>query len=519
MYIKLFPHGKGTGGGAINYLLRLDYPGRQESPPQVMRGDPSLTRALIDSQERQWKFSAGVLSWGPEDTVTPEQERRLMDDFEATAFAGLEADQYSILWVRHSHAGHHELHFVTPRMELNTGKALNAFPPGWQKDFDVLRDLYNWQEGWTRPDDPQRARVRTPEHTDVHRARLKRWGREQKEKENLEDIRATLTEYLVERISLGSVTTREECITALKELGLFVPRQGKDYITVEEQETGQRVRLKGGIYRADWRLEPEDTATLGNGESRNRGSSMPDLATLAGKLERVCQRRADYHRKRYSLPEHGHEPTREQRLARDGEALQPVELDHAQGVDSALPISSSLAGGSARRKLGLYHALGPKHEQCTTGNSEFGTRESPIARNYHSHAEQDMGLAAAQRQERAFHCVAPRLESRFQLDDRQATGHQIGVSHDRITEHPQRNTGPLGNRNPDDITAARTTNNSTQNRAATNGTLAFSADDALAALGRVVQAVGAIIISLEHSLNTQVNHTPRQTETSRKRWR
>ena len=53
-----------------------------------------------------------------------------MDGFERVAFAGLEPDRYSILWVRHQHAGHHELHFVTPRMELVSGKSLNIHPPG-----------------------------------------------------------------------------------------------------------------------------------------------------------------------------------------------------------------------------------------------------------------------------------------------------------------------------------------------------------------------------------------------------
>ena len=89
MYIKVFPHGKGSGQAAVNYLTRRDYPGRTENPPVVLRGEPELTQALIASQDRQWKFSAGVLSWGPEDHVTPEQEQRLMNDFEQTAFAGL----------------------------------------------------------------------------------------------------------------------------------------------------------------------------------------------------------------------------------------------------------------------------------------------------------------------------------------------------------------------------------------------------------------------------------------------
>jgi hypothetical protein len=178
MYIKVFAHGQGGGDGPINYLLRLDYPGRKDAPPEVLRGAPDLTRDLIDAQTRKWKFTSGVCSWGPEDRVTPEQEKRLMDDFERTAFAGLEADQYDILWVRHSHAGHHELHFVIPRVELSTGKAMNSFPPGCQKAFDPLRDLYNLRENWSRPDDPARARLFTPDSADLHQARLIRWGKQ-----------------------------------------------------------------------------------------------------------------------------------------------------------------------------------------------------------------------------------------------------------------------------------------------------------------------------------------------------
>ena len=177
MLIKAFPHGKGDGGKPVNYILRQDYHERKESPPVVLRGDPDMTRALIDSIDREWKFTAGVCSWGPEDCIAPEKEQEVMDDFEAVAFAGLTPDQYNILWVRHSHAGHHELHFVIPRMELSTGKAFNAFPPGWANDFAPLRDLENIRNGWTRPDDPERARMFAPSKADIVEARLTRWGR------------------------------------------------------------------------------------------------------------------------------------------------------------------------------------------------------------------------------------------------------------------------------------------------------------------------------------------------------
>ena len=92
MYMKVFPHGQGAGDGPTRYLVRPDYPDRDKHPPEVLRGDPELTREVIDSLDTKWKFTAGVLSWHPDEVVTPKQETRVMDDFEAVAFAGLEPD-------------------------------------------------------------------------------------------------------------------------------------------------------------------------------------------------------------------------------------------------------------------------------------------------------------------------------------------------------------------------------------------------------------------------------------------
>lgn len=202
MYMKVFPHGQGAGEGPTNYLVREDYPGRDVHLPDVLRGDPEITRALIDSLDTTWRFTAGALSWHPNDTVTPEQEQRVMDDFEALAFAGLEADQRNILWVRHVHAGHHELHFVIPRVELASGKALNPCPPGWQKHFDLFRDLHNHREGWARPDDPARTRMYTPAHADLHRARLLRWGKTPKPNDRAA-AKEAIHEYMQSKVELG----------------------------------------------------------------------------------------------------------------------------------------------------------------------------------------------------------------------------------------------------------------------------------------------------------------------------
>ena len=302
MYMKVFPHGKGKGNAAVDYLVRLDYHGRTEAPPEVLRGDTEQTKSVINSINTKWKFTAGVLSWHPEDTVTVEQEQALMEDFEKLAFAGLEKDSYDILWVRHKHANHHELHFVIPRVELGTGKAYNPCPPGWQKYFDVFRDMHNIREEWARPDDPSRARIHTPEHADLHSARLVRYGIVT-EKNKRAEAKESIHAYLKNRLEQGLILNRADIITSLEAVDLVINRAGKDYISVKDLESGEKFRLKGGIYAEKWRFtaiasradKEQDRA----GESEYRGANTAAVSILARKFEQIINERSEYNRKRY----------------------------------------------------------------------------------------------------------------------------------------------------------------------------------------------------------------------------
>ena len=259
MLMKVFPHGTGEGDKPSRYLVRPDYPGRDTAPPQVLRGDPAMTRALIDSIERRWKFTSGVLSWHPDDTVSEDQKEEVMNAFERVAFAGLEADQRHILWVRHTHAGHHELHFLIPRLELSSGKDFNACPPGWHKGFDVFRDLFNWREGWARPDDPARARDELPKKADLFKARMARWGKEIRESDR-DRAKEVIHAFLKEKVARRLVRDREDVLNALKEQGLRINREGRDYISVIAPDNGMKMRFRGGFYVSGWtpKAAPED---------------------------------------------------------------------------------------------------------------------------------------------------------------------------------------------------------------------------------------------------------------------
>lgn len=297
--MKVFPHGIGGGEGPTNYLVRMDYHGREEKPPHVLRGDVDMTRDLINALGNKWKFTAGVLSWHPDDKVTPEQEEKVMDDFEKLAFAGLDPDKRNILWVRHSHAGHHELHFVIPRVELSTGKAFNPCPPGWQRQFDVFRDLHNLREGWARPDDPNRARLFKPEHADLHNARLIRWGKAPT-KDARAEAKQAIHAYLQTMIEQGLVHNREDVLSALKDAGLGINRAGKDYITVVDPESNEKLRLKGGMYGEQFQFSGRTHESADRAGTRtDRSPVSTNIAELERQFANLVLKRAEYHQGRY----------------------------------------------------------------------------------------------------------------------------------------------------------------------------------------------------------------------------
>lgn len=439
MYMKVFPHGQGTGEGPTRYLVRPDYPGRDECPPEVLRGDVETTCDLIDSLETKWKFTAGVLSWHPNDTVTPEQEQRLMDDFEHMAFAGMEPDQRNILWVRHVHADHHELHFIIPRVELSGGKAFNACPPGWQKHFDVLRDLHNVREGWARPDDPARARLFTPERANLHNARLIRWGKPSKKDERAE-AKEAIHNYLQELIEQGRIRQRQDVILALLEAGLEINRTGKNYITVKDPESCEKLRLKGGMYAEQFELT-DRKITLQN-RKRKAGCGSPDpeeLRRLKSEFERIVEKRAEYNRGRYPRKpfEHGAEhqltlPEFEspvQRTVSHGFAL---ELRHS-AADHALGLGADYAGSISYWELETGDC-GTIHSESDSGRGLQQTME-PVQRS-----------GAVQSGRQGLHAdtqgLADRVCGKGQSEGRLGSCEE--VSHDRTGTYSERNAAFSG---------------------------------------------------------------------------
>lgn len=338
MIVGFSRHGTGGGSGPVDYVTDAKRKGRENESPAVVRGDPDQTRELIDSLDFKHKYTSGVLSFAPDEEITPEMENEIIDRFESVAFAGLEPDQYNILWVRHTHAGHHELHFVTPRVELETGKSLNIRPPGDQAKaaFDDFRSEINARYALADPDDPDRARnVATPSHELKIAAEALRSG--QKAPDN---IRELIDGVLTERAVQGQITSREDVLEHVKDLGFEVTREGKNYITVQEPESGQRWRMKGALYEREF----EPSRTIEKAErARERDYSRPDEAAARRYAERVnrhIEKRAEYNQERYQKPSQKHqlEHVQEPHTVADRGRVEPLHrhLGRQLGSDALL---------------------------------------------------------------------------------------------------------------------------------------------------------------------------------------
>lgn len=261
-----------------------------------------------------------------------------MDAFEDLAFAGLQPDQRSILWVRHSHEDRIELHFVTPRMELSTGRSLNIAPPGYQKPYDALRDVLNKEHAWNDPQAPERAREVKSLIESVKRGE----GREQ------------IHDWIMDRIEAGEIRDRAGMIEQLTKAGFDIPRSGKNYITALHPESNERWRFKGDIFCEDWtRKDTLERAVERTSREPSPSGSRLDAISIEDLRERlhdITERRATYNRERYPIADEVEPPDASERPSDHGDRLTHMLDRHSDGFRSELVLGKHHDRQGAQRQ-------------------------------------------------------------------------------------------------------------------------------------------------------------------------
>ena len=90
----------------------------------MLRGNPHQVAAVADTLQFEHKYTSGVIAWAPEDNPSDAQIGRVVDEFEKTAWAGLEADRYAWSAIEHREAGAGvHVHVLAARVDLETARA------------------------------------------------------------------------------------------------------------------------------------------------------------------------------------------------------------------------------------------------------------------------------------------------------------------------------------------------------------------------------------------------------------
>ena len=240
-----------------------------------------------------------------------------------------------------------------PRIELDTGKALNIAPPGHEKYFDPLRDYFNYSKGWSRPDDPTLQHdTQTPDHAHFQDAAAVRAGLKGK---SVNDIREVVGSLIEQRIYFDFIKDRTDVLDAVSELGK-VTRISDKFISLKLDGADKAIRLKGAFYESEFSVESyfenrtrETSDARASRENRFIPEEHKELAKqLEKRFTELAGGRSKYNSERYhslerSQAEHNLSPNREPEFSpvfttaseRNSQSFEPTDTA-AQSVKSSI---------------------------------------------------------------------------------------------------------------------------------------------------------------------------------------
>lgn len=299
MIVKFHARGAGRGSGPVDYLLGKD---RARDGATLDRGDPDAIQDLIDSSLYAKKYTSGVLSFEESDLDRTTKDK-IMSSFEKALLPGLDADQYSCLWVEHRDKGRLELNFVVPNVELLSGKRLQPYfekadKPrinAWKIATNAILKLHD-------PDDPINKReLTTPRNLP---------------KPKHEAARA-ITDGLLSMAGNGELSNRQDLVNALEGVGFSVVRQTKKSISISDPEGGRNIRLKGLIYEQDFKFGAGLREEIETASARYRATSQERIREARDVYRTGVEIKRAENQRRHSRPEPAYERISFEKLALD----------------------------------------------------------------------------------------------------------------------------------------------------------------------------------------------------------
>lgn len=243
--------------GAIDYFLSDEYKDKESGEwklrdpvPELLEGDPIQMRALCDSLAYKNKYTSAVLSFTKEETdkinSTPGMKEALIEELRGFVYAGFKSDDAkALLVVQHSHLDRLELHYMVPRVNLESGLSFSPFPVRYDDTPPGALNLFIPQNNAFVDHVCEKYGLQNPRDPSIQRECKAPIF--EKFSEN-SDVRREVIKAISELIDSGVVKNRDDMTDFLKSHGAKITRQGSDYFSFKFPDMKQAIKLKGELY-------------------------------------------------------------------------------------------------------------------------------------------------------------------------------------------------------------------------------------------------------------------------------
>lgn len=242
MLVKFFTPTQSKGAlGGLDYLLDEN----RNTKPELLYGNPDITKGLLLNSTFKNPYTTGCLSFAEEESqIDKHLQDELMQSFEETLLAGLDGNQYDIIWIRHDDKGRLELNFHILNTELQTGKRLQPYLHQFDKPrIEAWKSLQNDLHNLADPNAPERKRMLVPGAL----------------KQEWQSVKNAVHNYLEDAWINNEINNRNDLLNEISNLGGEIKRQGRDYISVKFPDVKKNIRLKGELYNDN--LKPCEKST------------------------------------------------------------------------------------------------------------------------------------------------------------------------------------------------------------------------------------------------------------------
>ena len=336
MLIKFFKRppkrSNGVKGGSpkssMDYLLN-----KPEGEVRVLQGNPELSVRLAEAMESANPYSVGCLSF--EEANIPEDDKQaIMQKFEKSFLAGLDAEQYNICWIEHTDKGRLELNFFVPNVELSTGKRLNLYYDRADRHLaESFKKAINLEYGLTSPDEPQKRQT-----VSIDKSLPK----------NTKDAVAALNGLIEHEFSQGNIQNRQDVIACFEKNGFEISRQGKDYLSIKN-ENGRNVRLKGAFYEQTFRADQASRAIAETQRATGRTRDQGEIEQARERLHKSVGAKLRENKQRFAA-------TGRESKSKIAQSIQNTRL-LCRGDNPYFVSSRSISYSSSEQRLGRYEGM------------------------------------------------------------------------------------------------------------------------------------------------------------------